>query len=173
MPMNDPLLAQLGSAVARLTADPRFVATLARVAAALEASPREPQAWAALPPELLTPDFPSEIRSCWVFMLRGGATFGAERHPNSHQRSVALRGTATFEVLEDNVWAPRPIAGGGNDPLGNRWISIPPNTWHRIQIGPDTFVSCSFHTAEAAALIEETPVAQDLSVTHQRLYQSH
>lgn len=171
--MNDPLLVQLASAVDRLETDPRFVATLKRVAASLAASATEPQAWESLPSNLLKSGFPPEIRSCWVFTLRAGATFGAERHPNSHQRSVALRGSAGFEMLQEGTWVPHPLDAIGPDPLRDRWISIPPSTWHRIQIGADNFVSCSFHTAEAAALLEETPVADDLSVTHMRLYQSH
>jgi hypothetical protein len=49
-------------------------------------------------------------------------------------------------------------------------ISIPSNTWHRIEICPQRFVSFSFHTVPANELIEETPLGEDLSVTQKRLY---
>ena len=100
-------------------------------------------------------------------MLRAGATFGAERHPNSHQRTVALSGAALFELFVDGRWTPWPIDGETESASA---VSIPPSVWHRIQIGPTNFVSVSFHTVAADQLIEETPVGDDLSVTKQRLY---
>jgi hypothetical protein len=42
--------------------------------------------------------------------------------------------------------------------------------WHRIAIGPETFVSLSFHTAPASELIEETCVGDDFANTKRRLY---
>lgn len=41
---------------------------------------------------------------------------------------------------------------------------------HRIAIGPQNLVSLSFHNVPAEALIEETPVGEDLSVKKKRLY---
>jgi hypothetical protein len=123
-----------------------------------------------VPLDVFGADVPESIQSCWVFVLRGGGVFGAERHPNSHQRTVALGGTARFEVYDHGAWSPRPVGARGVEPDGDTSISIPPNTWHRITIGPETFVSCSFHTVPARELIEETPVGDDLAVTHQRLY---
>jgi hypothetical protein len=38
-----------------------------------------------------------------IFVLRADANFGAERHPNSHQRTVALAGTALFEIFVDGA----------------------------------------------------------------------
>jgi hypothetical protein len=105
--------------------------------------------------------------------LRAGAIFGAERHPNSHQRTVALAGTAVFEVFVDGAWSPWAVgAGTGSSGLSST-ISIPPSVWHRIEIGPENFVSVSFHTVRADRLIEETPVGDDLSTTRQRPYQDH
>lgn len=94
----------------------------------------------------------------------------AERHPNSHQRTVALSGTALFEVFIDGSWSPRPASGGEGESQHARAVSIPPSVWRRIRIGPQNFVSVSFHTVPPDQLIEETPIGNDLSNTTQRLY---
>jgi hypothetical protein len=166
----DPVLEDLSSIVARLEADERFVWIQRRVAASLERTSGAPQAWEPLPLELFESGLPDEIRSCWVFRLRAGGTFGAERHPNSHQRSVALSGTATFEVFDGGAWVATQLCAETLEPLRDSWISIPPGQWHRIRIGPSDFVSCSFHTARAEELVEETPVGDELADTHKRLY---
>jgi hypothetical protein len=167
----DPILPALSIAVARLRTEQRFLAIQQRVRAALQQSPGAPQAWEPLPLDLIESALPAGIRSCWIFRLRAGATFGAERHSNSHQRSVALNGMATFEVLDGDSWSAKTISGDARDSLSDSWISIPPSQWHRIQIGPADFESCSFHTAPADELLEETPVGDDLNVTRKRLYQ--
>jgi hypothetical protein len=166
----DSVLSDLTSTVARLQADERFVSIQRRVAATLERNGHAPQAWEPLPLELFESGLPDGIRSCWIFRLRAGGTFGAERHPNSHQRSVALGGSATFEVLNDGAWVAKRLCAETLEPLRDSWISIPPGLWHRIRIGPSDFTSCSFHTARAEELVEETPVGDDLTATHKRLY---
>jgi len=143
---------------------------LARVEQALAANPLEPQSWEPVPLDVFGAALPGSIKSCWVFILRAGARFGAERHPNSHQRTIALRGSAVFETLEDNTWLPRPIGASGGGEVSSQSVSIPTGTWHRIRIDPENFVSFSFHTVPAHELIEETPVSDDLSVTQKRLY---
>ena len=41
-------------------------------------------------------------------------------------------------------------------PVERRWISIPPNVWHRPVVGKDAdWVVLSFHTVPAEELIEE------------------
>ncbi|MGH9755863.1 MAG: hypothetical protein ACREA2_24035 [Blastocatellia bacterium] len=143
---------------------------LARVEKALAATSLEPQSWEPVPLDVFGAALPNSIKSCWVFIFRAGAKFGAERHPNSHQRTIALRGGAVFEVLEDNTWLPCPIGDSGGAESSSQSVSIPAGTWHRIGIGPENFVSVSFHTTSAQELIEETPVNDDLSVTRKRLY---
>lgn len=142
----------------------------ARVESALSARPDQPQAWEPLALDLLGFEIPTGIRSCWIFVLRSGATFGAERHPISHQRTVALSGYALFEVFINGSWSPRPVRGGKGQTESESAVSIPPSVWHRIKIGPENFVSVSFHTVPPDQLIEETPVGDDLSITKQRLY---
>jgi len=167
---DDPVLADLSRLISSAGGEQPLAATLVRVRTVLAADPRAPQAWEPLSPDLFGAKLPEGIQSCWVFVLRGGGVFGAERHPNSHQRTVALAGRARFEVFDGEGWHSKPVDAASDDPAARSSISIPPNTWRRITIGPDTFVSCSFHTVAAHELIEETPVGDDLSVTRQRLY---
>jgi len=112
---------------------------------------------------------PDGVKSGWLFALRGNGLFGNERHPNSWQRSIALQGGAEFDLLLGGNWSTTAIGRFGST---NRAVSIPPNVWHRIRIGPKTFVSLSFHTVPAAELIEETSEGDDLTRTKQRLYAS-
>lgn len=143
---------------------------LARVESALAAHPDQRQAWEPMELSSLPFEAPVGVRSCWVFVLRAGAKFGPERHPNSHQRTVALSGAALFEVLDGETWSQWPVRATADEPGAVSAISILPGTWHRIRVGPRNCVCVSFHTVPAVELIEETPVGDDLSVTKQRLY---
>lgn len=168
---EDPVLTELSTLVTRALDRAAFASTLTRVRDSLAAHPAEPQAWAPVPLEVFGAPLPPSVESCWVFVLRAGGVFGAERHPNSHQRTIALEGSALFEVFVEEVWSPRPVDASLSDAPVRSSISIPANSWHRITIGPENFVSCSFHTVPAEKLIEETPVKDDdLTVTLQRLY---
>jgi organic hydroperoxide reductase OsmC/OhrA len=165
----DPVLGELSTLVARPAVTAKLAPILARLEGSLSASPELPQAWEPIPLDALDADLPSSIKSCWIFVLRAGGVFGAEKHPNSHQRSIALKGSALFELYVDDVWTPHPIDSAGSC-VEARSISIPAGTWHRIKIGAQNLASLSFHTVVASELIEETPVAEDLSVTRRRLY---
>lgn len=162
---HDPILDQLSA----LLSTPGIIDTLSplrtRVENKLLSNPGLPQAWEPLTLDLFGSDLPGSIQSSWFFVLHAGEVFGAERHPNSHQRSFAFEGSALFEVFVEGAWSACSI-----DSVRTKAISIPANTWHRIKIGPGNFISLSFHTVPAKELIEETPVNSDLSVTRQRLY---
>jgi hypothetical protein len=162
---NDPILDQLSTQLSNPSIVDKLNPILTRVESKLIANSDWPQAWEPLKLDLFGSDLPISIKSCWFFVLRSGVVFGAERHPNSHQRSLAFKGSALFEVFVDGVWSACPI-----DSVGTKAISIPANTWHRIKIGSSNFISLSFHTVSAKELVEETPVNNDLSVTQQRLY---
>jgi hypothetical protein len=166
----DPETAKLSYLVNSSRHSDAIAPVLARVEIALADHPNQPQAWEPLALTDLPFKVPGDIQSCWVFILRAGATFGAERHPNSHQRTVALSGDALFEILIDDSWSQWPIRATSGEKDSASAVSIPPSVWHRITIGQLNFVSMSFHTVPVEQLIEEIPVEGDLSVTTQRLY---
>jgi len=137
-----------------------------RVCAALGREPEAVMTWEPIPLETFRQKLPPEIRSGWVFVLRAGADTGAERHPNSHQRMMTLHGTGDMRVralhggsstgLASLPWQSNVLVSEPSAPLERRWISIPPNVWHRPVVGKDAnWVVVSFHTVPAEELIEE------------------
>jgi hypothetical protein len=131
---------------------------ISRVRAELGRKPQALMTWEPIPPEVFGGALPTEIRSSWVFVLRAGADTGAERHPNSHQRMMSIQGSGDMRTEQGGNWRSSSLISEPAAPLEQRWISIPPNVWHRPLIGNDMdWVVVSFHTVPAEELIEERP----------------
>jgi hypothetical protein len=136
-----------------------------RVCAALAERPETVMTWEPIPLETFGQGLPPEVRSGWVFVLRAGADTGAERHPNSHQRMMTLQGTGDMRVRAEvragralSPWQSNVLVSEPSAPLERRWISIPPNVWHRPVVDKAAhWVVVSFHTVPAEELIEEKP----------------
>jgi len=139
-----------------------------RVCAAFSKKADALMTWEPIPLEIFGEGLPPEIRSGWIFVLRAGADTGAERHPNSHQRMMALHGSGDMKtqskkgvlrIKKDEKgidWQSNVLVNDPSAPLERRWISIPPNVWHRPVVGRDVdWVVISFHTVPAEELIEE------------------
>src|SRR5256714_5239209 len=142
-----------------------------RVCAALLQKPETLMTWEPIPLEIFGQGLPQEIRSGWIFVLRAGADTGAERHPNSHQRMMTLHGSGDMRVRAEvralhgesstglavsSTWESNVLVNDPNAARERRWISIPPNVWHRPVVGRDAdWVVISFHTVPADELIEE------------------
>jgi len=139
-----------------------------RVRAALSQQPEALMTWEPIAVEIFGQTLPPEIRSGWIFVLRAGADTGAERHPNSHQRMLTLHGSGDMKteskkgelrIKKDEKgidWQSNVLVSDSSAPLERRWISIPPNVWHRPIVGRDVdWVVISFHTVPAEELIEE------------------
>jgi L-methionine (R)-S-oxide reductase len=147
--------------------------TIQRVQECLRGDGDRRIAWETLPVELFGP-VPAEMRSSWVFALRAGATTGAERHPNSHQRVMSICGSADLQIWNGTAWVSNRLSSRDDAGLLQRWLSIPPSIWHRpvVDPGEDWFV-VSFHTAEADQLIEELATNNtnpDDAATHANVY---
>ena len=133
--------------------------------------------WEPIPLAIYGGALPSGIRSSWVFVLRGAATTGAERHPNSHQRMMSFEATGDLQVQAEladggeGQWQSNLLVSEPSALLERRWISIPRNVWHQVVVpeGPD-WVVVSFHTVPAEELIEERPDSDGLGGTKQMLY---
>src|SRR5947207_1120245 len=137
-----------------------------RVCTALSQKPEALMTWEPIPLDIFRRKLPPEIRSGWIFVLRAGADTGAERHPNSHQRMMTLHGNGDMRVQALHgesstgralsAWQSNVLVSEPSAPLERRWISIPPNVWHRPVVGKDAdWVVISFHTVPAEELIEE------------------
>ena len=148
-----------------------------RVRAELAGNEKAQMTWEPIPLAIYSGALPSGIRSSWVFVLRGGATTGAERHPNSHQRMMSFEAAGDLQVRAEladggeGQWQSNFLASEPSAPLERRWISIPPNVWHQVGVpeGPD-WVVVSFHTVPAKELIEERPDSGELGGTKQMRY---
>jgi hypothetical protein len=127
--------------------------------------------WEPFPLNVLATELPREIRSAWVFVLRAGADTGAERHPNSRQRMMSFEGSGDLQTGEPETWQSNVLVSDPDATLEQRWISIPPNVWHRpvIDAAADWAV-VSFHTVPAEELIEERPDDSREAGTRQMKY---
>jgi hypothetical protein len=167
--MNDPwsdseraILEALDAAARASEAASSLRQIAERVVATLARGPEEIEAWEAVPLELYGAGrLPAEIRSSWIFILRRGVTTGAERHPNSRQRMVTLSGGGDFQVHDGTRWISHDLSSDPRAPLEERWLSIPPDTWHQGVVGERDWLVLSFHTVPAAELVEERPDPAD------------
>jgi hypothetical protein len=142
-----------------------------RVRAELARKKEALMTWEPIPLNAFGGALPPEIRSAWVFVLRAGADTGPERHPNSHQRMMSLEGSGDMQTGEPGRWQSNVLIGNLEVPLECRWISIPPNVWHRPVVGLDAdWVVVSFHTVAPEELIEERPDSSGKDGTKQMKY---
>ena len=159
---DDPVVAALNKVVRSDSAAAITETTLHRVLLQLDGSAKL-MAWETVPLTAFAGSLPESIRSCWVFVIRAGAETGAERHPNSHQRSFSLIGSGMFELRAGTNWRAHTLNSTDRSSIEERWVSIPPSTWHRLFVGSECWGMLSFHTVDPEALIEERPVdANDL-----------
>jgi hypothetical protein len=149
----------------------RIAPTVQRVAQELAKNRTASMAWEPLPLKIYGDRLPAFIRSSWVFILRAGATTGAERHPNSHQRMMSFRGAGDMQTGGEGHWQSNLLVSEMGGDLERRWISIPINVWHQVVVPDnDDWVVVSCHTVPAEELIEERPDAANTNLTHQRRY---
>lgn len=142
-----------------------------RVRAELARNKDALMAWEPIPLTVFGGALPSEIRSAWVFVLRAAADTGAERHPNSHQRMMSFEGSGDLQTGEPGQWQSNVLVSNPEAPLERRWISIPPNVWHRPVVGAEVdWAVVSFHTVVADELIEERPDGSSKDGTKQMKY---
>jgi len=139
-----------------------------RVRAKLARDEKAQMTWEPIPLAIYAGALPSGICSSWVFILRGGATTGAERHPNSHQRMMSFEAAGDLQVRAgltdagEEKWQFNLLVSDSDAPLERRWISIPRNVWHQVVVPEDPdWVVVSFHTVPAEELIEERPDSGD------------
>jgi hypothetical protein len=125
-------------------------------------------AWESIPLSIYGEGLPPLVRSSWVFILRAGATTGAERHPNSHQRMMSFRGTGDLQTGGEGHWQSHPLVSERNAGLEARWLSIPVNVWHQAVVPELDWLVVSFHTVAAEQLIEERPDPADSGLTQRR-----
>jgi len=158
--------ASIRSSASRLDLD----AIIVGLARALVEHPDEIMAWETLALERFSPPLPTEIRSAWIFTLRAGVASGAERHSNSHQRSLAYRGSGEVQTREGGAWQSIPLSNDPDVPADRRWASIPAGVWHQWVVGEKDLTVLSFHTVPADELVEERPAEDGETGVRQMRY---
>jgi len=141
-----------------------------RVEQSLCAASEDLLAWAPVPLNLYVEKLPEAIRSSWVFVIRADSDTGAERHSNSHQFMMSYKGQGDLQVKKGDRWLSKNLVSDFDKKLGERWVSIPPGTWHRVFTGEANWTVVSFHTVPADELIEERPDVSDTDRILQRYY---
>ena len=138
-------------------------AAAAKLVSKLNESPGQLLAKEPVPRELFGEKLPGEIRACWVYLMRAPSVTEAERHPNSHQRTISYQGKGDFQTRQVPVmgdlseWKSNFLSSDLFARLEFRWISIPPNNWHKAAAQEGDWVMVSFHTVPENELIEEHP----------------
>ena len=150
---------------------PTAAAALSRIAvrvlATLARAPGEIEAWEAVPLDVYgAGTLPPGVGSSWVFALRRGVATGAERHPDSRQRMFSWSGGGDFQVHDGTRWVSHRLPADRGAPLEERWLSIPPDTWHQGVVGDEDWVVVSFHTVPKTELVEERPDPEDPDPFH-------
>jgi hypothetical protein len=143
-----------------------------RVEKALSSAPREVLAWEPVPLGTYGVRLHSQIRSSWVFVLRARTCTGAEKHSQSRQRMMSLRGSGDFQTRATVgcPWQSHYLKSDLDGPLESRWISIPPGVWHQGVVPGGNWAVVSFHTVSKEKLSEERPCDKSTRHTVSRKY---
>jgi len=146
-------------------------AIVERVRAELVRKKEALMTWEPIPLAVFGRGVPAGVLSVWVFILRAGVDTGAERHPNSRQRMMSFEGSGDMQTGEPGQWQSNALVSDPEAPLERRWISIPPNVWHRPVVGANAdWTVVSFHTVAPEELIEERPDSGSKDGTKQMKY---
>jgi hypothetical protein len=151
------ILERLDAAASSPGAREALALIVARVEGTMKRDSEAIEAWEVVPLAIYGDGLPSEVLSSWVFILRRRVATGAERHPNSRQRMVSWSGGGDFQVYDGERWRSHVLGGPSRGALEERWISIPPNTWHQGVVSGEDWAVVSFHTVRPEELIEERP----------------
>jgi hypothetical protein len=169
-PSERRILERLDEAVRSDATREAIESIVRRVEATMARDPDTVEAWEPIPLEIYGAPLPAEIRSSWVFILRAGLASGAERHPNSRQRVTSWKGGGDFRVHDGRRWNSHVLSNDSREPLEKRWVSIAPMAWHQGVVAGEDWVVVSFHTVDAADLVEERPSPSDPLRTSWRKY---
>lgn len=168
--ITQKILQDLDEIVRRESAKAVIDSLVPRVEQKLKKDSEALLAWEPVPLDTYGKGLPDIIRSSWVFIVRAQTKSGAERHPNSHQYMMSYRGTGDLQVKKDERWDSNLLVSNPEKGIENRWVSVPPYTWHQAVATKENWVVVSFHTALEDELIEERPDPSDNELTLQRFY---
>lgn len=118
--------------------------------------------------DLLPPSLRGKVNLCRTFILRAGARLPSlERHSNSIQRLVSMRGSGSINIALDedgSAFRANPITSPSamndektmEEKLSAHWNVVPANTWHYPEAGHDSnWYTIAFHSASSEEINDE------------------
>ena len=142
----DKIAEGIGKAISDNTALDRFIKK--NESAALASLETKKSHTLVVPLETLG-DLPKEIPLCRLYFLRANTKAPKERHKNSKQRLVSLRGSGSIWVEREGEWRKCAVDARRG------WHVVEENTWHFPESDDKVWVTLAFHTASNESIVDE------------------
>jgi hypothetical protein len=149
------LLSNLDECVGMPQAQGAIKEAVAKAEAELQRERGKSGASVQIPLSVFGEDLPDFIQSCRVFVLRGDTQAKTERHPNSTQRVLSLKGSGEIRVFTEEGLRTASLRGERYASAEERWAVVEQNVWHQPAAGPKDWAVLAFHTASEKELIDE------------------
>ncbi len=150
---------RIGEMVSRLVGSEAMAPVLEKARAhafeALRSDPTRLAGAISIPVDAFGAELPGELKSCRLSIMRGGAAYHVERHPNAVQYVYSLEHSGVICVLDGTRWETSPLVSDVSAPLSRRWHVVPANTWHQPIPGAEDWAVLGFHSVSAAALVDD------------------
>jgi hypothetical protein len=150
---------EVGESVAHLISDAKVAVALAeateRAMAILDSDPQKLAGTIPLDIGIFGNSLPQELRSCRLSVMRAGAAYHVERHPNAVQYVYSLNNSGSISIFDGNNWRTTELTSNAADPLVSRWHIVPPNAWHQPVPGVNHWTVLGFHSVPSTELIDD------------------
>lgn len=92
---------------------------------------------------------PNDVGMCRLVVFGKNACGSSERHPNSTQYIIALKGHGTVRVLRGKNWLTDKYGEDWGSELETRWHVVESGVWHQpFASGHENWVVLAFHSAK-------------------------
>jgi hypothetical protein len=105
--------------------------------------------------EVFGPELPPTLLSCRLSVMKAGAAYHLERHPNAIQYVYSLENGGSISIYDDGIWRKSELDSDASTALETRWHMVPANTWHQPVPGEKNWTVLAFHTASPPELVDD------------------
>lgn len=154
-PAEAKILSQIENLIAGDAATEAIQQAVATIEEQLQADPEKQAVSLPITLEVFGPNLSDEFLTCRAFGIRAGEKLKIERHTNSHQRMLTLKGGGLVYILRSQGWELCHQHSGQEISLEEKWVSIDPEVWHLPVGGPKGWIGLAFHTATQEELIDD------------------
>lgn len=150
---------EVGQLVTRIISEAKVAAALAEATegamAILDSDPKKLAGTIPLDIGIFCDSLPQELRSCRLSVMRAGAAYHVERHPNAVQYVYSLNNSGSISIFDENNWRTTELSSNVDDPLVSRWHIVPANTWHQPVPGVKHWTVLGFHSVPSTELLDD------------------